>query len=248
MPCDATPRILRGSIVSSGSFAPIVATAIVCPAATFVAAVAIVSGARRADVDARDQQPVGVGMFLDACDPAGDDAADLRALLDRGDRKAEHREAIGDRFAYRSGARRTRAASLSERASLRRSTQLREKVRVAVDEPANVVDFVSRQADALDAEAECPAGVALGIVADFAQHVGMHHPGTAELDPSRTSAHGAARRASRIAPVPLQRGQVVSTSALGSVNGKYEGRKRTLCSAPKSSRQSPVSIPLRWPK
>ena len=45
MPCDATPRIVRASIVSCGSRAPMVATAIVCPAATLVAAVAMVSGA-----------------------------------------------------------------------------------------------------------------------------------------------------------------------------------------------------------
>ena len=45
------PRILRGSIVSCGSFAPIVATGIVCPAATLVAAVAIVSVLLGADVD-----------------------------------------------------------------------------------------------------------------------------------------------------------------------------------------------------
>ena len=37
------PRILRGSIVSLGNFAPIVATGTICPAATLVAAVAIVS-------------------------------------------------------------------------------------------------------------------------------------------------------------------------------------------------------------
>ena len=112
MPCDATPRIVRASIVSWGSFAPIVATAIVCPAATFVAAVAIVSGCSRRDVDACDEQPVGIGMFLDACDAPGDDARDMRGRRSIAcDRKSEHREPLGDRFGFVAAARRTRAAS-----------------------------------------------------------------------------------------------------------------------------------------
>ena len=57
---------MRGSIVRLGSCAPIVATAIVWPAATLVAAVTIVSGPSRPASTLADVQAVGVGMFLDA--------------------------------------------------------------------------------------------------------------------------------------------------------------------------------------
>ena len=43
-------------------------------------------------------------------------------------------------------------------------------------------------------------------------------------------------------------GHVVSISALGSVKGKNDGRKRTFCAGPNSSRIIPVNMPLRCPK
>ena len=63
MPCEATPRIVRASIVSWGSFAPIVATAIRCPAATFVAAVAIVNGCSRATSTRATSRRSAFGCF-----------------------------------------------------------------------------------------------------------------------------------------------------------------------------------------
>ena len=70
MPSEATPRILRGSIVSSGSFAPIVATGIDLP----------FGDVRRGGRDRQRAfapmsivqtcEPVGVRMFLDLRDAA----------------------------------------------------------------------------------------------------------------------------------------------------------------------------------
>ena len=71
----------------------------------------------------------------------------------------------------------------------------------------------------------------------------MNHPGAADLDPA-----GAAARPARPSGFRRTPGHVVSTSALGSVKGKNEGRNRTAWRGPKSSRHIPCSIPLRWPK
>src|SRR5580698_7099213 len=62
------------------------------------------------------------------------------------------------------------------------STQLREKLDVAADEAANIVDFVAREAQTLDAEAKRPPGIDATIVAHRMQHVGMYHARAAEFD------------------------------------------------------------------
>src|SRR5688572_23065488 len=59
-----------------------------------------------------------------------------------------------------------------------------------------------------------------------------------------------------IQPVPLTRAaaaaahsmQLTSTSALGSVNGKYDGRKRTRALLPNRPRANSASVPLRSTK
>ncbi len=83
------------------------------PAATFVAAVAIVSGLRTAGVDRADAQAIGVRMLLARYDAAGDDAAQHGARLDGFDRKTEQRQAF--RRAYRAG-RRARGSRAATRA------------------------------------------------------------------------------------------------------------------------------------
>src|SRR5271156_1838901 len=117
---------------------------------------------------------------------------------------------------------------------------MRKDARIVFEEHANVVDILAYHRDAFDADAERPTGHSVRIVTGRTQHLRMHHSRSADLDPAGTSA--------RPAGASLQPGQVVSTSALGSVKGKNDGRKRTVCFGPKTSRKSPVSTPLRCPR
>ena len=177
--------------------------AIVWPTATFVAAVAIVSGFVAGNVDLRDLKAIGVRVLLECDDPSDDDAGDDGPPLDLLDRKAEHRETIGDRRRIVGNVdvlTQPRERNAHEISLLK----LLEKLGFAVDESANVVDFVARETDPFGPEAERPTGIHVGIVADFAQHVRMDHSGAAQLDPSRTAAHAARVRA----PFTLRTGRV----------------------------------------
>src|SRR5688572_17625160 len=62
-------------------------------------------------------------------------------------------------------------------------SKLAKETQVVLDEMADVVDGVFPHGDALDAEAEGPAGIGFGV--DFAggEDVGVHHSAAAELDP-----------------------------------------------------------------
>ena len=55
----------------------------------------------RAYVDDAHQEPVGIGMLLDAHQPAGDDAGEFRAALDVFNRKAQQGEALRELVARR---------------------------------------------------------------------------------------------------------------------------------------------------
>ncbi len=96
MPSESMPRILRGPIVSSGNFAPIVATAIVCPAATLVAAVAIV---RRRSVPTSIEPTCNLsalGCFSSVTILPTTTPVTLRTTRDLRNRKTERRETVGD--------------------------------------------------------------------------------------------------------------------------------------------------------
>src|SRR5471030_2734180 len=116
------------------------------------------------------------------------------------------------------------------------SGELLQERGIVFDEVANVVHVVLLHRDALGAEAERPARHIVGIVT-----------------PRNTLGCTIPEPPSSIQPVPLhvwqpvppQPGHDTSTSALGSVNGKNDGRKRTSCSGPNSARIIPVNMPLR---
>ena len=144
IPSDAIPRIVRGAIVSCGNRAPIVATAMICPAATLVAAVAIVKRTIAGDVDLRDLQPVGIGVLDELEDPPDDDAGDRRDAFRFA--RPGNPASPSDRRSrpHPPASRRNRAASQSERASESSLRELLEKVGIAVDEAPDVVDVVAR--------------------------------------------------------------------------------------------------------
>ena len=82
-----------------------------------------------------------------------------------------------------------------------------------VNELADVVDAVAHHGQAVDAEAEGEARPLLGVDAARREHVGVDHAAAAQLEPA--DAVGRARS--------------MSNSADGSVNGKYDGRRRSGC-------------------
>ena len=56
---------------------------------------------------------------------------------------------------------------------------------IVLEEQPDVVELVHQRAHAVDSEAKREPGILLWIDADRAQHVWMHHAGTAQLDPAR---------------------------------------------------------------
>ena len=118
-------------------------------------------------------------MLFERDDSPGDDAGDRRSLLDLRDRKAEHRQPIRDRFGVGGQCDELPQPAYRYAHALYPSTQLFEKIGIAVDEAADVVDLIARQAEPLYAEAEGPTGIHVGIVTDFAKHIGVHHSGSA---------------------------------------------------------------------
>src|SRR5215210_7002492 len=75
------------------------------------------------------------------------------------------------------------------------SAELFEEAHVVLEEEADVVQFVHQPAHAVDAEAEGEARELLGVNADRAQDVRVHHAGAAQLDPAGALAESAARAA-----------------------------------------------------
>ena len=236
------PRILRGSIVSCGSLRADRGDGDRLPGGD-------VRGGGRdrqrllaADVDLTDLQAVGVRMFLERDDLADDDAGDdagARTISSTGKPSVARRSAI----ASRSSGRSTYSRSQRNRNAHESTAKLLQKIGIAFDEAADVVDLVARQRRCVRCRSRRPSR--------------CRRRDRTRLRAARSDAPCRSRRA-RSSPTrrtcctrsssPLHFGHVVSTSALGSVNGKNDGRKRTFCSAPKSSRHMPVSMPLRWPK
>ncbi len=94
-----------------------------------------------------------------------------------------------------------------------RSAELFEEAQVAFEEQAQVVDAVAQHRQALDAAAEREADVALRVEAEVARRpVGCTWP-EPEISSQRPASGPVSKR--------------MSISADGSVNGKYDGRKRT---------------------
>src|ERR1035438_1097781 len=61
--------------------------------------------------------------------------------------------------------------------------KLFQKPDVVFVKEADVVDAVTNHGDALDAEAECPAGPDFGVVADVLKHLRMHHAAPGDFQP-----------------------------------------------------------------
>src|SRR6185436_13739576 len=70
--------------------------------------------------------------------------------------------------------------------------KLFKKSQVVLVEQPDVLDLIFEDRDALDADAEGEAGVALRVVPDGLEHRGMDHAAAAELDPPGLFAHRAA--------------------------------------------------------
>src|SRR5690606_8018750 len=69
-------------------------------------------------------------------------------------------------------------------AALPGSGELPQEAAVVFEEAAQVVDAVAQHGQAFNAQAEGEAGVALGVDADVAQHVRMHHAAAQHLQPA----------------------------------------------------------------
>src|SRR3546814_11489974 len=67
----------------------------------------------------------------------------------------------------------------------RPSGKLPEEPHVVVEEAAQVVDAVAQHREALHAQAEGEAGVALRVDADVAQHVRVPHAAAEQFQPAR---------------------------------------------------------------
>ena len=72
--------------------------------------------------------------------------------------------------------------------------ELLEEAQVVLEEEADVVDAVLEHGHALDAHAERPARDLFRVVADVAQHVGMHHARAQDLEPAPTACRTGSRR------------------------------------------------------
>src|SRR5579864_5209221 len=66
-----------------------------------------------------------------------------------------------------------------------------QKIRLVLVQAPDVVDVVSHDRHALDAETKCPSREHRRIVIHVRQHARMHHPGAAQLNPARSAAHAA---------------------------------------------------------
>src|SRR5947207_13879710 len=72
------------------------------------------------------------------------------------------------------------------------SSKLLQKSNVVFEQQTNVVQFIDSRAGAINTEAEREPGKFFRVHAGGAQHVGMHHAGTTQLDPSAPLADAAA--------------------------------------------------------
>src|SRR6266404_5948913 len=71
-------------------------------------------------------------------------------------------------------------------------SELFQKPDIVLEQEPNVVQLINSRAGAVDPQAKGKAGELFRVHVGRAQHVRMHHAGTAQLDPSRAFANAAA--------------------------------------------------------
>src|SRR6185436_5246738 len=69
-----------------------------------------------------------------------------------------------------------------------RGSELFQETEIVLEEETDLGNAVTKQRNALEPHAEREAGGFFGVVADRAEHVGVHHPGPQHLDPARALA------------------------------------------------------------
>ena len=213
MPCDSTPRIVARLIASPpGSVAPTSAHGAVHAGRGVRRAADDLQAARRADVDLAHAQPVGVRMRRDRCrcapttTPANGGAAGATSSTSR-----PAIVSVSHSAALSSGGSHSVRSQCSE--NFIALGELAQEAQVVLEEQAQVVDAVAQHRQPVEPHAEREALVALGIDAD--------------VRAARSDAPGPSPAISSQPPSP----NAMSISADGSVNGKNDGRKRTLRSS-----------------
>ena len=63
-------------------------------------------------------------------------------------------------------------------------SKLLQKPHIVLEQQTNIVQLINARAGAIDAEAECEASELFGIDVRGAQHIGMDHARSAQLDPA----------------------------------------------------------------
>ncbi len=175
------------------------------------------------------------GCALGAEDLRHDDAGEWRR---RGSSASSSKPAMVSRApssrALPRHARPTRQARSKEIFMRSKRPELPQETQVVLEEQAQVVHAVTQHREPVDARAEGIAGVALRIDA-----AGLAARSDA---PCRSRRSRASRSACRCgSPCPSQNTQDMSTSADGSVKGKYEGRRRIARSCSKNACRKPCS-------
>jgi hypothetical protein len=87
-----------------------------------------------------------------------------------------------------------------------------------------IIYSVFQHGNPFNTHAECKSGIFAGVISDIFKHCRVDHSGSQHFQPAGVRTDPA--------PLPRHMTQRISTSALGSVNGKKLGRKRRLiCSS-----------------
>ena len=245
MPKDSTPRSFAAVMaLSPGSLAPTVASAVLRPDARI----------RRAADDLQQLPPSAVdGAHLAHLQLVG--LRMSRGFDDLRDHHADERRRGGlERFELEAGHGQARAELLRAPRHIDEIAQpgqrnshglprpeLRQEAQVVFEEQAQVVHAVAQHGQAIDAHAEGVAGVFLRIDAARFEHAcGCTMP-QPEISSQPVCLH--TRQ-----PAPPHSTQLMSTSADGSVNGKYDGRSRIFRSRSKNASRKPCSMAFMFAK
>lgn len=115
--------------------------------------------------------------------------------------------------------------------------KLFEEACIVLGEKAKVVDSIFEVSDTLDTHTESITCIHIGIDVARSEVVRINHSTAEDLYPPVCL--------QKLQPLPPQMVQEISISALGSVKGKKEGRRRILVSGPNISRAKVRSTCLR---
>src|SRR5215472_4003445 len=203
MPSEVTPR-MRAVFTERppGSVAPGAATAVLSPA-TALGAPQTMESARSGsrtrqsllrcpgDVSPRSRSIASIWPTTTPESPSATGVTEApsipalmrRSAISRGGRSVST-NSRSQRYEIFIAPRARSSGGCERRASSRHGPELLEKAQVVLVEQPDVVDLVLQNGDALDAHAEGPARHLFRIVADVAQHVGMHHAGAEDLEPA----------------------------------------------------------------